>query len=556
MNNLKFEIQTSNKGTLRIPMSPGQIIFVLGANGVGKSTLMQNLYTQNKKFAKRILAHRRTWFSSNAMNLTAQSKKQVEEQMVHSDSNIQSRWMDSYSEQRSSISIFDLINSENIRAREIARDVDGGNIDSAKHKSKVQAPIQAINELLAISNIPIAISLEKGEQLFATKNGCTPYSIAELSDGERNALLIATDVLTSDSNSLIIIDEPERHLHRSIISPLLSTLFAKRKDCVFIISTHDTLLPLDNDTSKILLLRSCQWNGNNIQSWDADLIENNNKIPDNVKQEILGSKRKILFVEGDSKSLDKQIYQLIFPTVTVQALGDCGQVEKAVDGIIQTEELHWLDAYGLIDADDRTPEQINKLKEKGIIALPCYSIESLYYSIEVICHVAKRYSEIIETSEEELYNKAISKILHSIIEHKERLCARRSERKVRNRVMNSLPKYQDIQGKHPFEISFNLGDYLTQEMDIFDSFVNSNNLNGLIERYPIRETPVIKEISGAFGLDRKTYEGVVRKLIIDNPATLHYFKSKLNALTAIIETTENAKNQSAENQNSREPSMA
>src|SRR6185437_8756471 len=103
-----------------------------------------------------------------------------------------------YSQQRTSISIFELINSENVRARSIASDFDVENIELAKEYSRNQAPIQAINELLAMSNIPINIMLGKDEQLFASKNGSEPYSIAELSDGERNALLIGADVLTTE----------------------------------------------------------------------------------------------------------------------------------------------------------------------------------------------------------------------------------------------------------------------------------------------------------------------------------------------------------------------
>jgi predicted ATPase len=116
---------------------------------------------------------------------------------------------------------------------------------------------------LAISNIPIEITLGKDEQLFASKNGSIPYSIAELSDGERNTLLLCADVLTVPSNYLIILDEPERHLHRSIISPLLTSLFQKRKDCIFVISTHDVSLPIDHDEASVLLLRGCQWNDSN-----------------------------------------------------------------------------------------------------------------------------------------------------------------------------------------------------------------------------------------------------------------------------------------------------
>ena len=67
-----------------------------------------------------------------------------------------------------------------------------------------------------------------------SKNGSPPYSIAELSDGERNSLLIAASILTMKSESLVLIDEPERHLHRSIISPLLQHLFSSRSDCAFI----------------------------------------------------------------------------------------------------------------------------------------------------------------------------------------------------------------------------------------------------------------------------------------------------------------------------------
>src|SRR5574343_1165040 len=374
-NKYKFLIPTSNSGNVNIPLVEGSALFVLGANGVGKSTLMHKLLIQNINHAKRVLAHRQTWFEDNAMNMTASQKKQYDGHITNTNSHIQSRWKDDYSKQRTSISIFDLINSENVRARNIASAVDSNNIELAKEHSNNQAPIQAINEILAISNIPITIILGKDEQLFASKNGSEPYSIAELSDGERNALLIGADVLTTEPNSLIILDEPERHLHRSIISPLLTTLFRKRNDCVFVISTHDVHLPIDHPEASVLLVRSCQWQGKNIRDWDADLISSDVIIPDNIKRDILGSKRELLFVEGQSSSLDRQIYQLIYPKISVIPQGNCGQVERAVDGIRGTENIHWISAFGLIDSDDRTQEQIQGLFTKGIAAVPFYSVE-------------------------------------------------------------------------------------------------------------------------------------------------------------------------------------
>jgi ABC-type cobalamin/Fe3+-siderophores transport system ATPase subunit len=530
----KFDIQTSNKGPINIPLQEGRALFVLGANGAGKSTLMHKVFEQNFNHAKRILAHRQTWFESNAMNMTATDKKNTEVQIKQTDRNAFSRWRDSYSGSRSAMSIFDLINSENVRARNITNAVDADDISLAKKLSSAQAPLQAINEILAISNIPIKISLGKDEQLFASKNGGELYSIAELSDGERNALLIGADVLTTEPNQMIILDEPERHLHRSIISPLLSSLFQKRKDCVFVISTHDVYLPIDHNEASVLMLRSCRWNGKNIQDWDADLLEEADNIPVSVKYEILGAKRDILFVEGDYKSLDKQIYQLIYPKVSVLPQGGSIKVEKAVEGIRNTENLHWINAYGLIDADDRTAEQLQALRAKGVAALKCYSVEALYYHLEIIGRIAKRYSEITGIDENVLFEKATSDVLNNIQPHKERLCARLCEKQVRNNIMSLLPKHSDIAVKDEFELKLSLKDYIEKEKALFDQLVAESDLNGLITRYPVRETPVLSGIASGLGLNREKYESSVRKLVVDDPNTREFYLNLLQPLTDII----------------------
>jgi len=534
-NKYKFSIQTSNNGKVNIPLAEGSALFVLGANGVGKSTLMHNLFTQNISHTKRILAHRQTWFTDNAMNMTASQKKQTENDIKTTDSQVYSRWKDTYSSYRTSISIFDLINSENIRARNIAGAVDNENLELAKEYSRIQAPIQAINELLAIYNIPITIILGKDEQLFASKNGSAAYSIAELSDGERNALLIGADVLTTEPKSLIILDEPERHLHRSIISPLLTTLFTKRSDCVFVVSTHDVHLPNDHPNASILLIRSCQWNGKNIKDWDADLISSESPIPETVKRDILGSKRELLFVEGNSTSLDRQIYQLIYPSVSVIPQGNCSQVERAVDGIRGTENIHWINAYGLVDTDDRTGEQIQSLLDKGIAAVPFYSVEALYYHLSIIEKVAGRISELTGQDAATLFQNATANIVPDIIQHKERLCSKLCEKRLRNSIMSSLPKHRNIQDREQFNITFDLNSVLQTEESYFDRLVVENNVLGLLTRYPIRETQVLKRIVSGLGLTREQYENSVRKLLIDNPKIKEFYRILLQPLTDLVE---------------------
>lgn len=117
--------------------------------------------------------------------------------------------MDNYAAARANTTVFELIDAQNVRARSIAAAVDSGDNERARSKSAEEAPLKAINTLLVQSNIPIEIDVIENEQIVARKNGGPPYSVAELSDGERNALLIAGDVLTAKPGTLLIIDEPE-----------------------------------------------------------------------------------------------------------------------------------------------------------------------------------------------------------------------------------------------------------------------------------------------------------------------------------------------------------
>lgn len=363
------------------------------------------------------------------------------------------------------------------------------------------------------------------------------YSIVELSDGEKNALLICAEVLTAERNQLIILDEPERHLHRSIISPLLTTLFSKRRDCAFIVSTHDFNLPIDNSDSSVLLVRGCEWDEHgNIKNWDTDLISQNESIPDDVKQSILGSKRDVLFVEGSETSLDKSFYELIYPELSVIPKTSCQDVIRAVEGIHGSQDLHWVNAYGLIDADDRTPEQIVKLADKGVIAINAYSVESLYYHPFIIKKVVKEYSNLIGENTEDLYAKAVSSVVNDFQQNKEVFCARLCEKRVRDKMMSKLPTHKTILKKkqekaESLVIDIDLNQEFLREEEIANDLISDNNIEGIILRYPIRESQILSNITKNIGIDRKAYERIVRRLIVEDEEIKTFYRNLLSNLT-------------------------
>ncbi len=375
-------------------LEAGEILFILGANGTGKSSLIQRLNKSHAKDTRWISAHRQNWFDAESISLSPQQKRQTEQNIRAYDARSDSRWKDHAAAQRADIAVYELVEAENVDARAIAKAVraeDSRRVDELK---KADPPIRVINELLKASNLPIELSLQDNEQVMASKSGCAPYSIAHLSDGERNALLIAANVLTAKTGTLILVDEPERHLHRSIISPLLTQLFKKRRDCAFIVSTHDVLLPLDNPRARTLLIRGCSYKNTEVAAWDADLVPSDAEIDEVLKGDILGSRKKILFVEGTGRSLDQPLYSLIFPEVSVVPKSSCRDVEHAVTGVRGAANLHWLRAFGIVDSDGRPTAEIEELKLQGVYAVPAYSIEALYYHPDIQRRVTERHAAV------------------------------------------------------------------------------------------------------------------------------------------------------------------
>lgn len=538
---------TDFEGTsVPIPLEVGNTVFVLGGNGAGKSGLMGRVYNHNHPRAKRTFAHRQTWFTSNALDYTPTQLLTTQSNIVNQDNSGAARYRDDYSGQRSQVTLFNLISLENEISRAISTAMTDGDVKKAERLAKSETPLIALNNLLKLSNVHIKVTIGQHDRLFASKNGSPEYSIAELSDGERSAILLAMDVLTAPPETLFIIDEPERHLHRSIISPLLSSLFQKRRDCSFIISTHDTNLPLDNPESSVLLVRNCKWENGVITGWQADLIQSGLALDYNIKRDILGQQPTLLFTEGTESSLDQHIYNIVFPEANVVPQGSCIDVEKAVKGIRATASLNWVNPIGLIDADNRTPEAIARLKTENIFCLPCYSVEAIYYNLEIIRHIAERQSSVNGTAPQTMIDTAKAAILANIRTHKDRMCAKLCESRVKEMI--TPPTWAEIQTMPTFSQQIDIQALFNAEKVKFDSLINSGDIDGLIQRYPIREAGIPNNVARALHFQERThYESAVRKLLIDEENIRNYVRSMFgDMLLAIAPPTTAAPSPQAE----------
>ncbi|MCZ6860877.1 MAG: AAA family ATPase [Alphaproteobacteria bacterium] len=530
---LPFERQVPLRGedSLRLSISSGDVLFVLGANGTGKSGLMQCFFNAHFDKARRISAHRQTWFEASAIALSPHQKQQFESNIVNSDRSLESRWKETYSSQRPDIAIYNLVDAQNVRARKITGAVDEGEMNLAKQLSAEEAPIAEINELLLLSNLPIVISIRENDTVLASKSDSEPFSIAELSDGERSAILLAADLLTVKPDTLILIDEPERHLHRSIISPLLTLLFAKRSDCAFVVSTHEVMLPLDNPHSQALLLRNCIFDQKQASAWDADLVPTDAEIDEDLKKDILGARRKMLFVEGVEGSLDKPLYSLVFPNASVVAKASCKDVERAVTSIRDVDNLHWIHAFGIVDNDGRGDVEIERLKARGIYALTVFSVASVYYHPKVQRAVTERHAKV--TGEDALaqVTEAKDAALAAIGLHVQRLSERAAQRVLREKVFKALPGKKEIGAGESIDITLDVPGVVAAERTTLEKAIEDKDLALLIKRYPVRETPALGELVLKLGFqDRQQYESAVRTLLMNDEDTLHLVRSLFGSL--------------------------
>ena len=531
-----LRIPTEDPPPESISLGAGQVLFILGANGTGKSSLMMHFAAQYGGRVKRISAHRQTWMNNDKPDMTPSDKQQTQQRILSKDHGIASRYRDDFGPQRISIIIYELIDAENDRARRIANKHDSGDINGAQEEAKTEAPITTINKLLRQSNLPIEISIGQNQQLLASKPDGKKYSVAQLSDGERNALLIASEVLTAQSETLLVIDEPERHLHRSIISPLLGQLFQARPDCTYVISTHDHGLPLEFPNARTLLLRSCTFDDERAQHWEIDELPADAPLDDSIRQDLLGARQRILFVEGTSKSLDKAIYGLMFPMASVIPKGSCDNVEQAVAGVRGAGGLHWLQVYGVVDGDGYEADQVENKQGQGVYVLPFYSVEAIYFHPRIIAQVAKRRQDLQGDDPVALERDAIANAITAIKDQTERLSIKAAKKEVRRRLIQQIPNDDELMTGDTISLQNDATSILERRKSLLDTAIKNRDWEMVLVQCPIRESGALAAIWKALRFPSKhDYQKAVLKLLADDIDTLSFVRGLFGDLYAKLD---------------------
>lgn len=508
---------------LPIDLEPGQPLFLVGANGSGKSALLDRLSRDKANSGipvVRITAHRQVWFASSSISLTPQQHQQLNANLKDTGLRPEARYLDNYSGDRVSSSLFELASQIQAREHAIATAVDGIACDLDKAK-QMRSPLREINELFSAAGLSVSLELIQGT--FGAHTAGAQYPANRMSDGERSAFLIAASVLTAAPSSLMLIDEPERHLHRSIAAKLLREVVAARSDCTFIISTHDLQLVTEGNRTRSVILRSCQFEHGLPVRWDADLLDHGNTIPEDLRALILGSRRKLLFVEGAKTSLDLPLYKCLFPDVTICPVAGCEDVERCVKGLRETADHHWVKACGVIDRDFRTPEQVEALQQKGIFALGVHSVEAVYYEPAMQQIIAAGMGEVTGKSPATTAEEARTASLAVLRISAAHLAAERARSRFRDAAAAIADSSESV--------CLQLEPFAKEERDRLADLMANKDLEAIASDYPLKETGVIKAAAQAIGFNRREdYESAVLKVLSAHGPEWHALRLKFAGL--------------------------
>jgi ABC-type dipeptide/oligopeptide/nickel transport system ATPase subunit len=483
-----IQIPISNEQNLR-PVEIQRNMVIVGANGAGKTRFGSRLEQAN----------------SPTKRISAQRYLQLSEVVPNQDYDTSVSQLNSAFKNQQSIQpqndyiqvLMSLFAEESMRNEEAIQEIkNGGTINKEKLRLSVK------EQLLDVWNF---IYPDRNLKLIKNKirvsNGATDFSGVEMSDGEKVGLYLISQILLADADCILILDEPELHLHKALMVRLWNKLEEYRKDCIFIYITHDLDFAVSKNSEKLIWIKT--YVSDYVWSWEE--IEPNKSIPENLFLEVLGSRKPILFVEGDKGSLDIQLYQAMYDHLTVIPCGSCEKVIEAVKGIRVHPQSKEMKIFGMIDKDFRPAAQLESFSRDGIFNTQVNKIENLFLLPEVIEMVCENQAQINK------HEAVISEIKKNYENHRTSIEFKSAKYQVQrhiNEKMSAVKNSSDY---------MKLKESLFEELDnLFDTAISPNLIDiiEILKYYPNKG--LVHSVQGIIDLTNDGYKKIVLGFLSSN----------------------------------------
>lgn len=474
-------------GEIRISIEPGTSVVFVGANGGGKTRLAVHIETSFNLNAHRISAHRALTLNPNVTK-TSEQLARAGLSTGNAAENAQvghrpgSRWHGNMA--TSLLSDFDFLvqvlfaeqanKALDTHKRNRAGDHSPGDLTLFERLITIWERLMPLREL-HISGDDIEVSV-RGSDMH--------YKAADMSDGERAIFYLIAQTLAAPENLLLIFDEPELHVHQSIMGKLWDELEASRQDCSFVFITHDLRFAATRLAQKFIIrdFDPAPW-------WSIEAVPENSGFDEELTTLILGSRQPVLFIEGDDNSLDLAIYRCCFPDRTVIPRGSCEEVIHSVVTMRRNEDLTRVACSGIVDADDYQADDVEQLNNLGISVLLVSEIENVILLPTVSQAIAESegYNGVdlenllgaLKTAVFETLNSA--EAIDAVVT---RYCRRRIDRLLKKVDLSEASSVPDITAEYTRQTeALNIAEIAQQAKDRIEEALRDGDLPKLLANY-------------------------------------------------------------------------
>lgn len=445
----QFSIPTAG-AALAISAEPGSSVIFVGANGGGKTRLAVHIEKALGLRGHRISAHRALSLNPSVAKISEKlALAGLRTGHASEESNVGNRQGSRWQSNEATC----LLNDFDYLVQALFAEQTNKSLETHKkarkeehvkpEPTKFERLTEIWERLLPHRELHIT-----GDNIEVSVTGSNAkYRASDMSDGERAIFYMIGQTLSADSGSAVIIDEPELHVHRSIMGKLWDELEAARQDCAFVFITHDLEFAASRAAQKYVIL-----NFEPTPRWNIEAVPEDTGFSEELTTLILGSRRPVLFVEGTESSLDTAIYRCCFPDWTVICRGSCEEVIHSVNTMRKNSALTRITCAGIVDADAYEADEVDMLQKLGIGVLPVAEIENLILLPAVSRAIAE--SEGYKDQELATVLKALKDAVFQFVKPSEieaaavRYCRWRIDRVLKKVDLSGAPTIADIANEY------------------------------------------------------------------------------------------------------------
>lgn len=230
----------------------------------------------------------------------------------------------------------------------------------------------------------------------------------DLSSGEREVFFILSFFLRHDvSNAIVVIDEPELHLHPELARLLIRTMQSIRSGNQIVLATHNSEIIDEAGRDRVVYVARDPATRKAIVTAATNESETITKLRDLFGYSgYIGVAKNMVFLEGTNSSADRKTFSYLFPEhgskikfVPAQSVENLPKINSAVMAILESS-LGWMKFYLIRDRDFLPTSIAQSYMERGQGKLHVLSR----------CHIENYLldSQIISQTLRDIYNTIMS----------------------------------------------------------------------------------------------------------------------------------------------------